>query len=334
MTWANIVVGGVALAGSLSESEAQKQALESQAAGVQGATTTQQQAQRGFERRTQPFADVGLAAAPALAQLLGLNIPDPQISRLTSDLASIDERIAAGPPPEPERRRKRGGKFGSLLGGFIGDELSAGSLAANIGEQIDKGFDPNIPSTFNLEELTAQRADIASQLEAAQAAQPTGPLQTLGAQTQIEEINPILSFLRDEGFEDIQESAAARGRLGAGGTLKDLTRFNTQLASTVVPQLQQQRFSQLFNLLGLGGNVATGQGTAALQTAGNVSNLQLGLGQAQAGTALAQGQNQRELLTNLSGTFGNFLENRTPPPPVIPQQVGGTQNPNQFAGNV
>ena len=100
----------------------------------------------------------------------------------------------------------------------------------------------------------------------------------------LEEINPIVSFLRDEGFEQIQESAAAGGRLGAGDTLKDLTRFNTNLASTVAPQLQNQRFNQLFNVLGLGSSAAAGQGTAALQTGANVSNL---LGQA--GTAQAQG---------------------------------------------
>jgi len=100
----------------------------------------------------------------------------------------------------------------------------------------------------------------------------------------LEEINPIVSFLRDEGFEQIQESAAAGGRLGAGDTLKDLTRFNTNLGATIVPQLQNQRFNQLFNVLGQGQNAATGQATSALQTGANVSNL---LGQA--GTAQAQG---------------------------------------------
>ena len=89
----------------------------------------------------------------------------------------------------------------------------------------------------------------------------------------LDEINPLVDFLRNEGFEQIQETAAAGGRLGAGQTLEDLTRFNTQLASTIAPQLQQQRFNQLFNLAGLGSNAAVGQGTAGLQTAGNIGNL-------------------------------------------------------------
>lgn len=54
----------------------------------------------------------------------------------------------------------------------------------------------------------------------------------------------ITDFLRTEGFEDIQSSAAARGRLSSGETLKDLNRFNIGLASTVLPQLQAQQFGQ------------------------------------------------------------------------------------------
>ena len=89
----------------------------------------------------------------------------------------------------------------------------------------------------------------------------------------LEQINPIVDFLRKEGFNDIQESAAAGGRLGAGGTLRDLTQFNSDLTSTVIPQLQNQRFNQLFNVLGLGTNAATGQGNAFLSTANNIGNL-------------------------------------------------------------
>lgn len=123
---------------------------------------------------------------------------------------------------------------------------------------------------------------------------------------QLEEINPIVGFLRDQGFEQIQESAAARGRLGAGGTLQDLTKFNLDLSATVAPQLQNQRFNQLFNVATLGANVAAGQGTAGLQTATNIGNLQQA-----AGVAQAQGiQGQTSAITggiqNLAGAAGAF----------------------------
>lgn len=324
MSWANVAIAGVAVIGSLSESQANKEATEAQTRGSRNSIAALRSGEAGFNERTQPFADIGLSAAPALAQLLGLDFVDPNISRLQSKLAEIEARIAEGPPAKAKKRRSRGGKFGSLLGGFIGEiapsvriggediDPSFFSAAANIGEQIDKGFDPDIPSDFSLEELEATRTELTSRLQTAQAAAPTNPLQTLGAQTQIEEINPILSFLRDEGFEDIQNTAAARGSLGSGGTLEDLTRFNTQLASTVVPQLQQQRFNQLFNILGLGANAATGQGQAGLQTAGNVGNLLSNIGNVQAQGALNEGRNQQQLISNLAGAFGSFRGSQQP----------------------
>ncbi len=133
----------------------------------------------------------------------------------------------------------------------------------------------------------------------------------------LEQINPIVDFLRKEGFEDIQESAAAGGRLGAGGTLKDLTQFNTDLTSTIVPQLQNQRFNQLFSAAGLGQNAAFGEAGNILQTGSNISNLHSARGVAgqNAATGVADAQAQGTIgrtnaltgtLSNLSGAAGAF----------------------------
>jgi len=141
---------------------------------------------------------------------------------------------------------------------------------------------------------------------------------------QLAEINPVIDFLRQQGFEQIQESAAAQGRLGAGGTLQDLTRFDVGLTSTVVPQLQEQqfnqlfnvsqlqnqlqndRFNQLFNVAGLGANVASGQGVAALKTGTNISNLLSTAGQAQATGVSGREQATLGLIENLSSIPGAF----------------------------
>ena len=148
--------------------------------------------------------------------------------------------------------------------------------------------------------------------------------------------------MRDEGFEDIQESAAARGRLGAGGTLKDLTELNTNLAATVVPQLQQQRFNQLFSLLGLGESAAVGAGAAGINTAGNIGQFLMAGGNAQAQNAINQGQIGANLVSDLTGTFGaqrgGAFESGGPGFNVLNQSQnqtpgGGTVDPNRF-GNV
>lgn len=130
--------------------------------------------------------------------------------------------------------------------------------------------------------------------------------------SQLDEINPLVSFLRDQGFEDIQESAAGRGF--TGGTLNELAEFNTQLASTVVPGLQQQRFNQLFNIVGLGANTAAGVGTAGLQTASNIGTGFQNIGNIQGQGAINQGNvfsNTLGDLANIGGFAGsggfNFL---------------------------
>jgi len=133
----------------------------------------------------------------------------------------------------------------------------------------------------------------------------------------LEEINPVVDILRNQGFEQIQESAAAQGRLGAGGTLKDLTQFNTDLATTVIPQLQEQRFNQLFNVLGLGANAATGQGTASLSTASNISNILGNTGVAQANQSI----NQANVATNALGQFSQLFGSQQTPQTTTPAPV-------------
>lgn len=215
-----------------------------------------------------------------------------------------------------------GGPAGAAIGASIGGAISGSAAqreAAEAGQQATGAA---------IAEQRAAREDFEART------QPFLDIGLAGGQQlqsfledptqQLAEINPIVSFLREQGFEQIQESAAAQGRLGAGGTLKDLTRFDVDLTSTVVPQLQNQRFNQLFNVASLGANVAAGQGTAALQTGANVSNLLGTAGrQEQAGIL---GSNQAILggVENIGKAIGAFpnVFGGQPPPPVIPRAGG------------
>jgi hypothetical protein len=183
-----------------------------------------------------------------------------------------------------------------------------------------------IASQSNRRDLAAQAAELQAQRDRLVRNQELAPQQFQGSsaigqapsapgETELAQINPLVSFLRDQGFEDIQESAAARGRLRSGGTLEDLTEFNTNLAATVAPHLQQQRFNQLFSVLGLGQNAAVGQGSAALSTSANIANLLGAQGQAQAAGALGRGQAINQGISGLAGAFG--------------AQQAGLFNPNQ-----
>ena len=116
----------------------------------------------------------------------------------------------------------------------------------------------------------------------------------------LEQINPVASFLQEQGFRSIREGGAGGGR----NVDQDLSRFQTGLTSTLVPQFQQQRFNQLFNVLGQGQNAAVGQGQAALTAGSNISNLLGNIGQAQAGAAQQRAAANQGLLSNFSNIAG------------------------------
>ena len=122
----------------------------------------------------------------------------------------------------------------------------------------------------------------------------------------LSEINPIVDILRAQGFEQIQEQAAAQGRLSAGGTLQDLVRFNNDLSSVTVPQLQNQRFNQLFGVSGQGQNAAIAQGNVAVGEGTNIANLLGNVGQAQSNSITGRANAITGTIDNLAGMAGGF----------------------------
>lgn len=117
-------------------------------------------------------------------------------------------------------------------------------------------------------------------------------------------LNPLIDFVskgpesdleRTEGFTQIQNSAAAGGKLRSGGTLKELTRFNSMLNQ----RNRGQRFNELFNLATLGSNAASGQATATLGTADRVGETLTGQGNATAAGKIGSANASRNTLFSL-----------------------------------
>lgn len=279
---------GSSIGGAIGGASAQKEATRAGQKASDAAIAEQRAAREAFEARGEPFRQLGTAAVSPLQELLGIQA-NPEFARVNAD---IDAQIAALRQQAFDPSGVKGG-----LGLRGARNLLAGA----------KGFESDIQS--QIQALEAQRE---SQLSGLQQFTQGDRLQGL------EEINPVVDFLRNQGFEQIQESAAAQGRLGAGGTLEDLTTFNTQLASTVIPQLQNQRFNQLFNTAQLGANVAAGQGGAALQTGANVSNLLSAAGRGQQAGILGQQQAILGGVENIGASLGAFpgLFGGQPPPVV------------------
>ena len=89
---------------------------------------------------------------------------------------------------------------------------------------------------------------------------------------------PETAFERAEGFEDIQQSAAARGKLVSGETLGALTEFNVG----VNQRFRSQRFNELLSLANLGQSSAVGAANIGVRTGENISSLLTGRGDARA----------------------------------------------------
>jgi len=136
--------------------------------------------------------------------------------------------------------------------------------------------------------------------------------------------NPFFQALAGQQEQRLLQSAAARGKVGSGGTGQDLQQNLLLLGNQFAQQdiaNQQLGISNVQNLSTIGANAAAGQGSATQQTAGMVTNTLGGIGQARAqgltGAANAQaagiigGSNARqqglENVGGLVGTVGSFF---------------------------
>lgn len=120
--------------------------------------------------------------------------------------------------------------------------------------------------------------------------------------------NPLLKAVQEDVTQRLFANRAARGVLGAGGTADALftslapTALNLGLSLQAQEQVQkQQQIQNLFNLLGLGANVAAGQGTAIQQTGQGVAGALQQAGAAQAAGALGRGQAISQGISDITG---------------------------------
>lgn len=97
--------------------------------------------------------------------------------------------------------------------------------------------------------------------------------------------SPDYKFAKDMGEQGIERGANARGMNLSGGTLRDLSSFNSGLAT----QQYGNYYNRLMGLSQMGqnaatglGNLAVGQATNATSAATGIGNTMMGVGQAQA----------------------------------------------------
>jgi len=115
--------------------------------------------------------------------------------------------------------------------------------------------------------------------------------------------DPGYAFRMAEGQKAIERSAAARGGLNSGATLKSLARYSQGLASEEFNNAynrfnsdRDRRFNRLSSLANMGQSSAAGQASAATNLGASLSDLYTGMGNARAASEMAKLNQQNWLL--------------------------------------
>lgn len=128
------------------------------------------------------------------------------------------------------------------------------------------------------------------------------------------EADPGYGFRMSEGMKALERSAAARGGLLSGATLKGVERFGQNLASeeyqNAFNRYQANRANQLNPLQSLYGSGQTSANTltsAAGQTGAGLANTYMGMGQGLSNAAMAGGQARASGYTGMANALTSGL---------------------------
>ncbi len=145
--------------------------------------------------------------------------------------------------------------------------------------------------------------------------------------------DPGYQFQMDQGNKAIERSAAARGGLNSGATMKSMANYSQGLANQDFQQArnnftndQTNRFNRLSSVAGLGQTSANATTAAGTNMANNLSNNVTNMGNATAAQNIQQGNNFNNMLsTGMNTWMQQQMMNRYAP--VQPQNPPGTSSP-------
>lgn len=135
------------------------------------------------------------------------------------------------------------------------------------------------------------------------AARAQTPFQAPNQQDIQNQLDPSMKFTMDQGLQALQRSAAGRGRLNAGGTMKDIETFAQGLASTNYGQAYNRAFQTSL------ANYQSGQENQANQFSRQFALGNMGLG-AQSKTNAARENWYTDVMGMGMNTSGRIAQNQ------------------------
>ena len=151
--------------------------------------------------------------------------------------------------------------------------------------------------------------------------------------------DPGYAFRLSEGMKALERSAAARGGLLSGATLKGVQRYGQDLASQEYTNAfnryqteRQARLGPLQSLAGVGQTSVNQLGAAGQNYATNVGNMMIGQGQAAANAALARGSAYQRGLGDIGYMAGRYYGGGGYTQPGAPISEATPYNPYTYPG--
>lgn len=116
--------------------------------------------------------------------------------------------------------------------------------------------------------------------------------------------DPAYQYDLDQGQQAIERSAAAKGGLASGGTLKDLTSYAQGMASNEYQNAYNRynndnttNYNRLATLAGAGQTATSQVNAAGTSTANNVSQTEAGLGNADAANIMGAAKSDNQMVS-------------------------------------
>lgn len=297
-----VIAGGAALAGSVMQSNAAKDAGKKGAAGAQAGIDEQRRQFDLVMSMLGPTRQLGNQAQNALARMYGF------APTRAPDIYGAGYASAA---PDDGNKFNSDGTRSLVqatdpLGLYSGGTVTADRIFDPIGifgsskkkKQKKKAQQAAIQAEKDRQNWIKHQQELDTQFAAQQAAMPQG--------LDVFQASPDYNFRRQEGMRGIENSFAARGGAASGNALRALTDFNSNLASSEYGNFT----NRLLAMAGMG-QASTNQAVNAAQyTGGNVANL---LGQQANARASGIVDSSNALtggLNNMSQLFGYWNANR------------------------
>lgn len=257
---------GASLAGGAMQASAAKKAAKAQQAAADQQIAYQEETRDIVRSDLAPYREGGDLAYGAMQNMLGLGAA-PVIGGTAPQIETISTPATA----------------------------ASGYWRDPIGERGDRRWIPTAPAT---EATTSYRVN-GQTFSTMDEAQAYADANKTGGTEWSWQTDPGYEFRLGEGLGAIEGSAAARGGLYSGATMRDLQKYGQDYASQEFGNV----YSRLAGVADAGLNAAQMSGNASMQAAGNVGNALGAAGNAQAAGYIGQGNAWNNGIGNALGMW-------------------------------